>query len=61
MTIEDLKKKAYKINGLYASDKLIETLVEDFIHLDENASFSKIIDDIKKLAKTNNRDDLIFI
>lgn len=61
VTIDDLKKKAYKINGLYASDKKIETLVEDIIHLDEKASFSKILSDIKILAKANKRKDIIFI
>lgn len=61
VSIEDLKEKAYKINGLYAPKEMIDRFVDAVLTTSPGEPFSKVYDTIKELAKTNIHPEYEFI
>lgn len=61
VTIENLKEKIYKINGLYAQEKDITAMIEAVLNTSPEAPFENIFTAIKKLSVTNIHPELEFI
>lgn len=61
VSIEDLKEKIRKINGLYAEEELIDAFIEAVLETPLHEPFETILSKIKILAKTNIHPEIQFI
>lgn len=61
VSIEDIERKVYKINGIYCEKEDISTLVDVILNTSANEPFEKILSVIRILAMTNIHPDIEFI
>lgn len=61
VSIEDIKEKIYKINGLYAHKEMIDEFIEVILETSPDEPFSIVLDKIKELAETNIHPEIEFI
>ncbi len=61
VSIDDLKKKIQKINGLYAEKELVDVFIESVLETPLDEPFDNILSNIKVLAKRNVHPEIQFI
>jgi len=61
VSIEDLIKKTYEINGLYVDIKYIDEFIDVIMNSNMNEPFSVVFDKIRNMAVTNIHPEIEFI
>lgn len=61
VSLEQIKEKVYKINGLYANKENIDFLIDSILNTSPKEPFNKIFNAIKSLAVTNVHPEIKFI
>lgn len=61
VSIEDIKEKIYKANGIYAPKEMIDEMIDSILNTSFDTPFVEVYEKIKLLAATNMHPEIEFI
>lgn len=61
VSIQEIKEKIRKMNGLYAQQETVEALIDAVMNTPAEAPFETVLDKIRTLAITNIHPEIVFI